>query len=86
MSKTINVAKVKDRINELVAKSTCSPDIRQGALNVLEWMLHETDNYNGYKFLEAADVPEGEKPGVVVNHQTNTHNFVGCDSTRVKYF
>jgi len=90
--KTVDVSSTKDKVNEMLKISTCSPDVRQGAINVLEDILHSTGNYRGFRYLNSAEVPTGQIPGIngaciddgydgdVVARFTNT------DSTRAKYF
>ena len=92
MAKTIKVEKIRTQINSMIAGSTCSPDGRQGMIQVLESILHESGNYNGFRYLLPDEVPAGELPGInrVDDHgltQTElyTARFQGTDPTRVQY-
>ena len=44
----------------------CSVDTRQGLINSLEYVLHASGNYYGFRYLFQAEVPTGELPGIVV--------------------
>lgn len=64
-----------------------SRDIRQGAMNVLEAVLHQTGNYKGFRYLLEGEC-EGQ-PGV--NYKGNMPHpdyelrFANTDRTRVQY-
>jgi hypothetical protein len=64
MSKTIHVEKVLDYVNDMLATSTCVPDVRHGMILVLSEILHKTDNYVGFRYLLDGEVPEGQEPGI----------------------
>ncbi len=85
--KTFNVEEVRIMINEILAVSTCSPDIRKGQMNVLEHVLHSTGNYRGYAYLTADQVPSGQLPGINWGHVGDYEaSFFNTDNTRVVYF
>ena len=65
--KTCNVEQLRNTVNEMLQNSTCSADTRQGMINVLEQVLHDTGNYNGFQYLGKEATPEGQLPGI------NTH-------------
>jgi len=67
MKKTFNVDAFRKSVNHTLAISTCSADMRQGMINTLEEILHQTENYKGFKYLMQGQVPAGEKPGIFVN-------------------
>ena len=50
--KTIEVEFVKNRVNEMLANSTCSPKERRAMAIVLDIILHETGNYRGFRYLQ----------------------------------
>jgi hypothetical protein len=88
--KTIKVDELRIAVNEILAVSVCSADVRQGQLRVLEHVLHSTDNYRGFRFLSQKDVPAGEKPGINLNADGSVmsdyvERFLNTDSTRVQY-
>jgi hypothetical protein len=87
--KTFDVNQVVLKVNEMLAISTCSPEVRQGAMNVLETVLHETGNYRGFRYLLQGEVPAGELPGV--NYKDGQlcdmpERFENTDRTRAYYF
>ena len=77
-------------INEILAKSKCSADRRQGQIDVIMNMLHRAKMYKGFTYLSLDEVPDGELPGIVI-HGTieNTPadvRFANTDSTRIRIF
>lgn len=87
--KTVSVEFVVNRANTMLAKSTCSAEVRQGVINFLEDILHETGNYKGFRYLLQEEIPEGQKPGVNyldgVPHWDYELRFKDTDCTRVQY-
>lgn len=63
--KTVDVDAIRIKTNDMLALSTCSPDVRQGMIAVLTEILHSTGNYRGFSYLEAHNVPDGELPGII---------------------
>jgi hypothetical protein len=93
--KTVDVSRVKEMVNTMLLKSTDaygpSKDMRQGARNVLEALLHETGNYKGFRCLYPNEVPVGELPGIAVDCVDGTtmderFPLGKVDPTRVHYF
>lgn len=93
--KTFEVNQLILQVNDMCKESTCSPDVRQGMMNLLENVLHETGNYRGFRYLLQDQVPAGEKPGVnydvsengtMVPHPDYEKRFANTDRTRVYYF
>ena len=64
MRKTIEVNKIIDFVNSRNKKSTCSKDTRIGWNELLEQIIMETDNYNGFRYLTFDDVEHGQLPGI----------------------
>ena len=83
--KTFNVDTFKDQINTILAGSVISADRREGFIAALELVLHETDNYRGYRYLLSSEVPEGHQPGIRYDVNGEVHSFDDCDSTRRSY-
>jgi len=94
MRKTVNVESLVKTVNNMLACSTCSADMRQGMINVLEGVLHDARAYTGYRHLQSDEIPAGELPGV--NFETNnlgnrflcpdiTARFANTDNTRRQY-
>ncbi len=85
--KTFNVNELVVTVNEMCRLSTCSRDVRQGAINVLEHVLHSTDNYRGFKFLGVEDIPAGELPGINWGFENDpSARFFNTDKTRVYFY
>ena len=90
--KTFEVSKLIDMVNGICKDSDPEyTQARQGAMNVLEVILHETGNYRGFRYL-LKDECKG-LPGVnyaVVNGSSLPHpdyklRFKDTDNTRVQY-
>lgn len=61
---TVRISDLVNDVNERNSKSTCTPEMRRGWNLLLEGILHNADNYHGYRFLSQREVPEGELPGI----------------------
>ena len=83
--KTVRIDTVITEVNKMLSLSTCSKQVREGMISVLELCLHETNNYNGFRYLEKREVPINEKPGIVFD-ETGNQNHVFPDETRRKYY
>ena len=89
--KTINVLKVLEKANHYLRHSQArSPEgvaemeaRRRGVASLLEGVLWETGNYEGFNYLSEGEVPTGELPGIVRN-ETYPHEFP--DESRRVYF
>ena len=82
--KTFSVDTFKDQINNILAVSVVSADRREGMIVALEYVLHETGNYRGYRYLLSSEVPEGHQPGIRFDINGDGP-FYDCDSTRRSY-
>ena len=86
--KTFNVSELVDLVNGICKDSDPSrEDVRQGAMNVLETVLHESGNYKGFRYLLAEETTG--RPGV--NYKDGQMldypaRFENTDRTRVMYF
>ena len=93
MKKTFNIDAYRTMVNETLANSTCSSDMRKGMITMLEEILHRTGNYKGFQYLMRGQVVAGEKPGINVNFtgliESTPYNErfdpALTDSTRVNY-
>lgn len=83
--KTFNVENLRKKVNERNMRSTCDSKIREGWNDILEAVLHETGNYNGFNYLRADRVPTGEKPGIIFD-ESPSHDHVFPDETRRVYY
>ncbi len=67
MSKRKKVVKLIDLIaivNKCNRESTCDARTRDGWNHLLGEVLLSTDNYAGFRYLSASEVPPNEKPGI----------------------
>lgn len=89
--KTFDVDSFRNLINNMLAGSVCTAGERKSMLIILEHVLMETGNYNGYRYLSKEHVPEGHLPGINVSAFDKETNpsvealFQGTDNTRVFY-
>ena len=90
--KTLKVSELIEMVNVICKDSDPNyPDIRQGAMNILESFLHKTGNYRGFRYLLKGECTG--KPGInhkIVNgssmpHPDNILRFRDTDYTRVQY-
>lgn len=86
--KTVTVEFLINMTNDICKNSAADrKDIRQGAMNLLETVLHSTGNYKGFRYLLAHEVADGV-PGVnyVDGHIIDyPARFANTDRTRVQY-
>lgn len=78
--KTFSIAGVLYEINQKNQSSTCDPQVRQGWNSMLESILMAADVYSGFGYLDFADVPQGQSPGI---RFVSSH---GNDLTPVEYY
>lgn len=85
--KTFNVEAFRDKVNWRLKNCTLSDDGLSTLCQALEDVLHDTGNYNGFRFLSVNEVPFGCLPGI-----RNSDNpdysvwFVDVSDFRRKYF
>jgi hypothetical protein len=84
--KTVKIESIINTVNVYLKDSTCTAEERKGMKIVLEGLLFETDNYRGYRFLEAHEVPMGHLPGIRKQHEDVHARFADTDDTRVAYY
>lgn len=89
--KTIEVNKLKNQINFMLAKSRIDAESRRSMIVILEMVLMDTGNYNGFSYLGEKDVPDGHLPGIrnsaydLTSNPTSSMLFDNTDNTRVCY-
>ena len=94
--KTIEVSKILEIVNKASARKGI-PDLspeqyvhrREGMQMVLEAVLHETNNYKGFRYLTNEELPEGCLPGVRYEHGKllgYPQRFDKVDDTRRMYY
>ena len=65
--KTIDVWSLRIQVNDMLKGSFCNADTRHGMISVLDSVLHQTGNYEGFRYLEASEVPVDCKAGINSN-------------------
>lgn len=84
---TIKVKDLLEKVNSMIARSTCAPEGRKALAVLLSGFLHDTGNYSGFRYLDASEVPAGHLPGIVrTQHPVYDHTVTFPDDTRVEYF
>ncbi len=69
--KTINVEWVKSRVDKMNRESSCEPKVREGWNHLLEEILMETENYNGFRYLNIDEIRgDGPEKGHKVPDET----------------
>ncbi len=61
--KTFKVCDLIEEVNRINRLSTCDPAMRMGWNTLLEHVLVETGNWEGYRYLTSGGVPFGQLPG-----------------------
>lgn len=88
--KTISVEYIRGFVNDSLQNSTCSPDVREGMIALLERTLHETGNYHGFRYLDACELPPNQMPGIMFVYEDGNRKPVfpkdETDETRRHYF
>jgi len=90
--KTFDVDDFRKRVNETLATSTTSADLRQGIMFAAEFVLNTTGNYHGSRYLTVKEVPAGQRPGINISPIDGQYledrgaRFADTDRTRVHYF
>lgn len=84
MAKTVRISILLTKVNKMLQESTCNPDVRKGMCVILETILHETNNYNGFYYLEQNEVPMTHGAGII-RDKTGNNNHQFPDDTRRKY-
>jgi len=82
--KTFSVEALKRKVNHRNKESTCVAATRDGWNSVLEDVLLETGNYNGFRYLKQEEVPPGRLPGIVWHEDPKKRLFP--DEGRREYF
>lgn len=65
--KTFSVEELRSRVNHSLAENypyEGGRQYRHGLIDALEFVLHSTGNYKGYRYLTSRELPEGVKPGI----------------------
>jgi hypothetical protein len=62
--KTLKVKKLKETVNQMLSQGVMGLDYRMGAISLLESVLLDTGNYDGYRYLQEREVPVLQQPGI----------------------
>lgn len=62
--KTVDVQSLKEIANEMLKNSYLSKQQRQGVALMMEYVLLRAQDYRGFVYLQAHEVPYAEEPGV----------------------
>ena len=88
--KTIEVELLKQRLNFILATDTASYEERKTAVLMMEFVLTESGNYNGFSYLTKFDLGQDVVVGVHVDDNgfvlSEEERFVGTDEFRRRYF
>ena len=90
--KTFDIAELTTMVNDICQYSVNeSKDIRRGAMNVLEEVLHRTGNYKGFRYLSKDYMEAGYTVGINLDPNGEickdyNQRFAGTDDTRVEYY
>lgn len=83
--KTIKVSDLVNKVNNILQHTTpLDFEYANGLRTLLEFTLHQTENYNGFRYLEQREVPENELPGI--RFTDGEPDFSNTDANRVKYY
>lgn len=87
--KTTKVEGLRNWANEQLKNTHAgvysTPEYRQGVISMLEFVLHETGNYHGFRYLDQRELPDGVMPGIWWNRIAAESSFKNTDRTRVYY-
>ena len=96
--KTIKIEDLRKITNNMLLHSVDEwIDQRQGAMSLLEDILHKTGNYKGFGYLSSRDMLQSNGgttvgintnkwPDAVKKKMTYAEQFKGTDKTRVYYY
>jgi hypothetical protein len=89
-TKTINVKKMVEFANARLTKDN-SREERNGIILMVEEILHSTENYKGYFYLNKNDLPNNVLPGINVDddgYALTDYELrsMNTDDTRRHYF
>jgi len=82
--KTVSVEFLKDTVNATLKAPRSTLEQREAVSDLLEYVLHETGNYRGFRYLVPWELAEGVTPGIR-RHENGTFHFEDTDATRRAY-
>jgi hypothetical protein len=91
MRKTINIESVRTLVNNMLRDSHQDDHVdrayREGAISVLENLLHDTGNYRGFRYLTQDELFKNCIPGVHRGEGLSyEEKFINTDGTRRYYY
>lgn len=84
MSKTIKIIDLIHKVNDMNKISTCSKDARSGWNSFLADIMHKSDVYAGFSYLDSNQVPKDCLPGIRWNNEGP--DFSNTDETRIQWY
>ncbi len=86
MAKSIKVETIVNEANSIFRNygRGTSAEYLSGMKNMVEWILIESGEYRGVRFLAITEVPIGQKPGIHLG-LTGGNEFVGTDPFRIQF-
>lgn len=85
--KTFEVEAIKNYTNGiLAAPNHVGKEMREGAILVLDHLLHRSGNYKGYRYLHQYELEAGITPGIDSTSGDDAAEWVIMDETRRFYF
>lgn len=84
--KTVKIAELKAHANKVFRES--QPEFSEGRKHIatfVEDLLHASGQYKGFNYLEAKDLQDGWKPGIVFD-ESPARDHVFPDPTRIYYY
>ena len=73
--KTISVRSVVDRVNNILATQDLTRDECAMLCTMMEGILFDAGQYNGYWHLRSNEVPNGIEPGIIFDDKEHNHKY-----------
>jgi len=85
--KTIRVEALRSYANDILQMDGLSKDMRNGIILMIERVLHDCGNYNGFNYLSSASLSKDIIPGIRWNDINGKQiaDFENTDRTRRYY-
>ena len=85
--KTFEVKTLVMYVNSQLASKHTDENTRNALSMMLENVLHQTDNYHGFQYLESRELEDASQlPGIRYELLHKDKQFENVDRTRVRYF
>ena len=92
--KTFSVEELRSRVNHSLAENypyEGGRQYRHGLIDAIEFVLHSTGNYKGYRYLTSTELPDGVKPGIRMTPDGSVtlpypERFADTDESRRYYY